>query len=301
MENLLDIVRECAVTACLAAAALTADILLAQTDITAIKVMSFNIRFGTAEDGENRWQRRQELVAETIRVFDPDLLGLQEALAFQGDFLKQQFPEYDFFGRGRELDPQGGEFCAVMYRRDRFEQRDGGHFWLSETPHEPGSLGWDAELPRMVTWVALRDRTAGTEFVFANTHYDHVGEQARVHSSRVIQQWLRGHAGRPVVLCGDFNCPVDSPPYQTLTGKVTGKTPDSHRPLLDSYRVIHRQATADEGTFGGWTGQRGGNRIDWILHTEDFVTLNAAIDYHQDGKRFPSDHYPVRAVIRVRK
>jgi endonuclease/exonuclease/phosphatase family metal-dependent hydrolase len=261
----------------------------------AVKVMSFNIRYGTAADGVNHWDRRQELVAEAIQLFNPDLLGVQEALSFQCEFLRQRFPDYEFFGRGREADPAEGEFCAVMFRRDRFHKTDGGHFWLSKAPDQPGSRDWDATLPRMVTWVSLQDRRTGKPLVFANTHYDHEGDEARQHSSRIIRQRFARYAGIPIVLTGDFNAAVGSAPYRILLDA----DPRSERSWTDSFRVVHGQPAADDGTFGGWTGQREGARIDWIVHSGEVRTLNAAINYHQDGGRYPSDHYPVQAVLRI--
>ena len=273
---------------------LSADGLLAQDRTAPLKVMSFNIRYGRANDGENRWVKRDSLVAETIRVFGPDLLGLQEALPFQCQFLKQQFPEFDFVGRGREVKPDQGEFCAIMYRRERFEKKDEGHFWLSETPQTPGSRSWDSALPRMVTWVRLMDRDTESEFIFANTHYDHIGQQARIASSEIIRKWLAKFPQTPVVITGDFNSAIGSKPYQQL---LDGGSPELS--LVDTYRAIYPQATEREGTSSRWNGNRSGARIDWILHSKQFRTLNAAIDYHNDQGQYPSDHYPVQATLRL--
>lgn len=273
---------------------LSADGLLAQDRTAPLKVMSFNIRYGRANDGENRWVKRDSLVAETIRVFGPDLLGLQEALPFQCQFLKQQFPEFDFVGRGREVKPDQGEFCAIMYRRERFEKKDEGHFWLSETPQTPGSRSWDSALPRMVTWVRLMDRDTESEFIFANTHYDHIGQQARIASSEIIRKWLAKFPQTPIVITGDFNSAIGSKPYQQL---LDGGSPELS--LVDTYRAIYPQATEREGTSSRWNGNRSGARIDWILHSKQFSTLNAAIDYHNDRGQYASDHYPVQATLRL--
>ena len=269
--------------------------ILSQQTNAPVKVMSFNIRYGTARDGENHWSKRHQLVRETIDIFDPDLLGVQEALPFQCEYLQEHFPEYDFFGRGRQTEPNQGEFCAIFFRRSRFEKREGGHFWLSETPEQAGSRGWDAALPRMVTWVRLRDQSSGQEFVFANTHYDHRGVLARKKSSEVIRSWISSQVDVPIVLTGDFNAAVGSDPYNALLDADA----NTRSKLIDSYRSIHRQTRSDEGTFGAWTGKRDGPRIDWILTSPEFSTLNASINYHNDSARFPSDHFPVQTVIRI--
>ncbi len=154
--------------------------------------MSFNIRYGLANDGANSWEFRKERVAETIRVDGPDLLGTQEVQKFQLDFLLERLPGYAFAGVGREDGREKGEYCALFYREDRFENLGSGHFWLSATPEVPGSRSWDTSMSRMVTWVRLRDRRGGDRpFLFANTHFDHRGSQARLESARLVRRWWK--------------------------------------------------------------------------------------------------------------
>ena len=265
-----------------------------------IKVMSFNIRYGAANDGENSWKHRDYLVLETIQNFGPDLIGYQEALKFQVDFLKQNLKGYGFHGIGRDKGTEEGEYVPVMWRTDRFELVDSGHFWLSETPEVPGSVSWDSSLTRMLSWVVLRDKQAvgwRKELVFANTHFDHRGRQARLESAKLIRQRAEQIMDEmPIILTGDFNTTEELAPYAALC-KAEGF---DGKPLVDAYRVIHPEASDSERSFGAWVGRRDGKRIDWILHTDDFVTLNAAINYTQDNGRYPSDHYPVEAIVRLK-
>ena len=123
-----------------------------------VRVMSYNIRYGTANDGENHWDKRRVFLIDTIRQFDPDLLGTQETLGFQRDYLAKALPTYEVLGVGRDDGAEKGEMTALYFKRDRFEKLDGGHFWLSETPEIPASKSWDTALTRMATWVRLRDR-----------------------------------------------------------------------------------------------------------------------------------------------
>src|SRR5688572_30355099 len=132
----------------------------ARADAT-LRVMSFNIRYGTAKDGPNHWDLRRDLLVDTIRKFDPDLLGTQETLLEQAEYLAEKFPQYDWLGVGRDDAKRKGESVAIFWRKDRFEKLDAGHFWLSETPEVPGSKSWDTALTRMTTWVKLRDKKAG--------------------------------------------------------------------------------------------------------------------------------------------
>jgi len=236
-------------------------------------------------------------VAETIRVFAPDLLGLQEVLKSQADYLRQQLPGYSFHGVGREDGGTGGEYAPILYKRDRFEWQDDGHFWLSETPEIPGSVSWDSSLTRMVSWVALRDRLGDDRIIIvANTHFDHRGPAARLESARLIRQRMEGLAEPyPVILTGDFNTTEDDAPYGVLV-RAEGFT---GRKLIDTHRVIHPERSPLEASFNGWRGVREGSRIDWILHSPEFTTVNAGINYTQDRGRYPSDHYPVEAVLRL--
>ena len=89
-------------------------------DSALLKVMSFNIRYGKANDGTNSWPHRKDLVLETIKVSDPDLLGLQEVLGFQADFLKENLKGYAFHGVGREDGKEKGEYVPLMYKTSRF-------------------------------------------------------------------------------------------------------------------------------------------------------------------------------------
>jgi endonuclease/exonuclease/phosphatase family metal-dependent hydrolase len=263
-----------------------------------LRIMSFNIRYGTANDGPNHWDRRRELLVDTIRKFDPDLLGTQETLLDQAEFLAEKLPQHAWLGVGRDDAKRKRESVAIYWRKDRFEKLDGGHFWLSETPDIPGSKGWDTAITRMATWVKLRDKKSespGSSFLWLNTHFDHMGQQARVESGRLIRAWLHKNAAKlPVVVTGDFNTDAGSAPYKAL---VSG---DGDAPqLTDTYGKLHPKRGEEEATFHGFKGGRKGTRIDWILCSRPFDVLEAAIDHTKDDGRYPSDHYPVTAVLRV--
>lgn len=257
-----------------------------------LRVMSFNIRYGTADDGEDRWERRRELLFTTVEAFKPDLLGTQEVLAFQADELRKRLKGYGFVGAGRDDGKDKGEMTPIYFRADRFEKLDEGHFWLSATPEEPGSKGWDAALPRVASWVKLRDKATKREFYVFNTHFDHRGREARLESAKLLRKRLAALPGAPpVVATGDFNSGEGSEPYKALAGGTGPK-------LTDAYRAVHPARATDEGTAHGFKGGRTGARIDWVLHTEHFAATGAGIDHTSAGGRYPSDHYPVTAVLR---
>ena len=266
---------------------------------SAVRVMSFNIRYGTAKDGEDHWDKRKDFLVDTIKAYNPDLLGTQEVLADQADFLQERLPEYGFAGGGRDDGKRKGELSPVMFRKDRFELLAHGQWWLSPTPEEVGSKGWDAALPRIITWARLKDRATGTALLWFNTHWDHIGKAARVESGKLMRKLIvehRGDPNLPVIVTGDFNSTEESDQYRTLTvGDGTGLK------LLDAYREIHPQREPDEATFNGFKGTRQGMRIDWILHSPQWVAKGAAIDRTEKNGHTPSDHYPVTAELEIKK
>lgn len=255
-----------------------------------LRVMSFNIRYGTANDGKDAWPKRQDLVAGVIRDFQPDLLGTQETLPLQAEFLKSEFPEFQYVGWSRDSN-LNGEQCGILLRRERFEIVGSGQFWLSETPDEKFSKSWDSSLPRVVTWVRLKDKQSDNrEFLFANTHFDHLGKEARKQSAILVRQRLLEMAPHlPIIVTGDFNCPEGSEPWNELLRDGM---------LKDSLRQVHPVRTENEGTFHGFTGTPGEGRIDWILTSDRLRATESTIVRSSENGRFPSDHFPVTAILK---
>lgn len=266
---------------------------------TGVKVMSFNIRNSGAKDGENHWKKRSYLVAETIKMFDPDLLGVQEVLQLQAEFLQEILPDYGFHGVGRNDGMTKGEYVPVLYKKDRFEMTGSGHFWLSDTPEIVGTKSWDSSLPRMVSWVQLSDlRNNDAKLVFLNTHFDHRGRTARLESARLIRKRAEEIMGKgiPFIITGDFNTTEDKQPYAELISGSKG----NKIPIIDSFRQANPNRSPNESTSSRWVGQREGTRIDWILHSQEFTTLQSVINYTHEGERYPSDHFPVQAILRIK-
>ncbi len=263
-----------------------------------LRVMSFNIRYGTAPDGPNAWPNRRDFLVETIVAYNPDLLGTQETLADQRDFIHEHLKGYAVVSAGRDDGGDKGESAALFYRKDRFEPIDSGHFWLSESPEKPGIPGWDAQLPRVASWVKLRDRRTpnAPTILYLNTHFDHVGKTARVESSRLLRRKLAElGAGCRLVVSGDFNAVEGSEPYRALFGKSDG---GEESPLIDTFRTAHPNPGPNERTFSRFRPDPSGvGRIDWIGASRDFLVREAAIDTTSRDGRTPSDHFPVTALL----
>lgn len=262
------------------------------------RVMSFNIRYGTAKDGENHWSKRKDFLIETIEAFGPDLLGTQETLLDQRDFIASKLSGYDSFGVGRDDGKETGEMAALFYRTARFEKVAGGHFWLSQNPDTVGSKGWDAALPRIATWVKLRDRVndQAKPLLFLNTHFDHQGQQARKESAKLIRKKiLELGADCDIVITGDFNAGADSDVYRALFADEAEKA----SPVVDTFAVADPKPVGDQGTFSGFKSTAtSGPRIDWIGCSRGFHVQAAAIDRTERDGRTPSDHFPVTAILK---
>lgn len=269
----------------------TASMATAQPADSSLRAMSFNIRFDNPRDGEHAWPHRADRVASVIRFHAPDVVGLQEALRRQIDTLAAALPDYAWFGVGRDDGKDRGEFSPVFYRRDRLELLEEGTFWLSLTPEVPGSKGWDAAITRVATWACFRDRLTDQAFFFLNTHFDHVGQEARVESAALIRDRIEALAdGLPVVVTGDFNVTPDNPAYTTMAGF-----------LADARVVSETPPHGPEGTFFGFTVERDtpGRRIDFVFVSPGLRVLRAATLTDQWHGHYPSDHVPVLADVRL--
>lgn len=264
-----------------------------------LRVMSFNIRYGTAKDGENHWDNRRELVAETILREVPDLVATQESLHFQNEWLAGTLPHMTFHGAGRADGKREDEFSGIWYRRDRFTLLASGHFWLSETPDVPGSKSWDSSLPRMASWVRLHDVESNRAIVVASTHFDHQGTRARAESTRVLREQLERIAGDdPVIIGGDFNMAATHENHALLLGGS-----GSGFALVDTFDASRAgsptAADGDVATFNGFQHCITGERIDWILCSPELRVRSAEINRMIRYGRLPSDHYPVTAVVQL--
>lgn len=262
-----------------------------------LRTMSFNIRYDNPGDSVNAWPYRIRRVAGIFRLFEPDVVGVQEALKSQINGLQAEIPEYDWYGVGRDDGEDGGEFCPVFYRRERLELLEKATFWLSETPDTPGSRGWDAVCNRVVSWGKFRDKATENEFYFFNTHFDHAGPKARLESAKLLRREIGKIAGRtPVILTGDLNCRDTSVVYRTLLENPG----EESMPLLDAIARTLTPHHGPTGTFHGFTGvTEPGGRIDYVFVTPAWqVRQHAILADHWDG-RYPSDHLPVLAILRV--
>ena len=255
--------------------------------IDPLSVMSFNIRLPAESDGVDYWETRKPLAVRMLREQQPDVIGLQELVKAQADYLVRELPQYAWFGRGREADG-GGEHMGVFYRKDRLKVIESGDFWLSDTPDVAGSITWGHPHPRMVTWALFGQRSDGRRFYLFNTHlpYRDEDEAARLKGAQAIARHLATLPDDvPVVLTGDFNTTPDSDAHAVLAGT-----------LQDAWTTAPRVEGID-ATFHGFTG-KADRRIDWIFvrgaQLESITSVTTRWNH-----RYPSDHFPLVATLRL--
>jgi endonuclease/exonuclease/phosphatase family metal-dependent hydrolase len=256
-----------------------------------LKVMSFNIRYNNPSDNEYSWANRKEMVFEVLQKFNPGIIGFQEALKGQVDQIQEYLTGYKYTGVGRDDGKTAGEFAVVFYDSLRFEKKGGSTFWLSETPDVPGSKSWGSACNRIVTWVRLLDKKENRFLVVFNTHFDHISEQARLESARLLSTRIQQIAGQEtVILTGDFNSTDTSAAYFLLTSQ------NSHSAMLDTRKLAEKNATGPPYTFIGFPFHPAKDEIiDFIFisgNSDLKVIENRIIDFNQNG-RYPSDHLPV--------
>ncbi|MGH7495620.1 MAG: endonuclease/exonuclease/phosphatase family protein [bacterium] len=263
-----------------------------------LNVMSFNIRYGNPGDGENAWPHRKDLVAHTIQFHQADLIGLQEALKSQLDELSTLLPEYKWLGQGRDDGGEKGEYSAILYRNDRFDLLQSGTFWLSATPEQPGSIGWDAAITRIVTWAKFEDKRSNKAFYHFNTHFDHVGERARLESAKLLLERIQGLIpSTGVIVTGDFNATDTSLAYQALAGGPLRKTPTQQALLFDTRQESKLPHYGPAYTFHGFGRATERTRIDYVFVSRQFKALRHAAIAEPCEERYASDHLPVMAEI----
>jgi endonuclease/exonuclease/phosphatase family metal-dependent hydrolase len=263
-----------------------------------IRLMTFNILVDKRTDAPFSWESRRKQIVNLLKYYNPDIFCIQEALEHQKTYLQDFFPDYECYGVGRNDGKADGEQVPIFHRKEMFKLKAEGHFWLSETPHVAGSIGWDAKRSRTVVWKQLLHEASDQCLLIANTHYDHKGMQANINSAGIIDSELaQVYANSPAFLCGDFNSDEQSPAYKQIlslgfkdaaAGEEVlcyGLPFTYHRFMMDEYKTNlaplqqehDRIFRAIDHVF-----QRGGIRILRYGNLSD-----------NELDIYPSDHFPV--------
>ena len=260
--------------------------------MSTIHVFSFNILTDMCtRTGGTSFAERSKLFPEHFLDKEPDLIGFQETQPPQRQWLMDNLTGFEVCGVGRNSDLLG-ESNVVAYRRDRFDLVQLETFWLSDTPHRPGSrFSTDqSDCPRICTCTVLRDRESGRAFRHYNTYLDHVGKFAQAQGISLILNRIAADYDAwplPVILTGDFNVTPDSMVYKSVVS-FSG----CGSPLKD--------VTSDVGpTFHGFRNDWAGSKIDYVFTTLPCDTSRSStVTDKVDGLTL-SDHYPVGAYVEL--
>lgn len=259
-----------------------------------IRVLQFNIRYMNTSDGDNIWANRRQDVMTFVHDLHADVFGLQEAVYAQVQQFQASMKEYALVGEGRD-GGTSGEWNPVFYLKAKYELVRSGTFWLSSTPEVMGSNTWGAACRRIMTWVVLKNKESGQEFLYANTHFDHVSTSAQEKSSHLVKEKLMEYAsGLPIIVTGDFNCTPTSKPYSMMLSR------DEFFPMQEAWQHA-RNRQGNEGTFHsfGRIAVENRSRIDFIFLTPDIRCLRCVTDDETSHPRLLSDHVPVYADLEL--
>jgi endonuclease/exonuclease/phosphatase family metal-dependent hydrolase len=258
-----------------------------------VKVMSFNIRLDVTSDGENRWDARKDRVAGLVNYYEPDFLGAQEVMQHQLNYMLEKTNRYSFIGVGRDDGNTKGEYSCIFYRRDKYKLMEQSTFWLSPTPDRV-SKGWDAAIVRVCTYGLFRSKKTKQYFWVFNTHFDHIGEQARLESAKLIFSKIQSvnKKNYPVIVTGDFNSKPDAAPAQYMMAN------------MNDARNISELRYGNADTWNGFKfHEKPEGCIDYIFTAKDkrisvlkFATITDSYDM-----KYPSDHFPIMATINIKK
>ena len=254
-----------------------------------LNVMTFNIRYNNAGDSLNSWTYRKDIAASQVTFFNVDILGVQEALYDQMLDLQQRLPNYKYKGVGRTDGKTKGEYSAIFYNTATLAFLNGSTFWLSQTPDSAGITGWDAALPRIVTWCMFEDKINHKKFFAFNTHFDHIGKVARAESAKLLLNKVKEIAGNyPAVITGDFNARDEDEPIKIIVDK------NNPNHFTDSKFTSLAPHYGPDGTFNAFTNKEVDNKaIDHIFIKNNIKVLKHATISESWNGRFSSDHFPV--------
>ena len=256
-----------------------------------VKVLSYNIRLDVASDAVNRWDNRKEILTTQVIKLSPDFMGVQEALPQQMDYLDISLKGYDYIGVGRDDGKREGEFSAIFYDTNKYKVLEQSTFWLSETPDKV-SFGWDAACRRVCTYGLFENLKTKQKIWIFNTHFDHLGDVARLNSAKLIMQKIKelNKDNLPFVLTGDFNLEDNSESIKLIASQ------------LNDSKTAAKKTSGPIATFNGFkVNEPATKRIDYIFVPKSIMITEYKVIEELKDNRYPSDHFPVYVELKVEK
>ena len=251
-----------------------------------IAAVTFNCAapWGSVLDGTSSSARVKRFAAY-MNAVSPDIIGTQEMNGDWMEKLEELMPAYESYGvkRGGDDSEKKSEMNSVFWRSDRFEKKDCGTFWLSETPQEESRYD-GAGCNRVCTWVLLEDRNGG-EVLFMNTHLDNVSEEAQAFGAGVIldelSKLLNAHPQAQAILTGDFN-------------QTRGMSAHSAVSAVPNDSLSAAENGEITGTYQEWGKQDNTEPIDFIFSSSGLEAAEYEV-LSDISCGYVSDHYGVYA------
>lgn len=128
-----------------------------------------------------------------------------------------------------------------------------------------------------------------------NTHY-HWDEPYMTNTSNLImKKWREIAVDLPSILMGDFNLSPASKTHKLFVAEIDSSSFRGN--FIDPWIALHK-SELNAGTFNDFKGDKNGDRIDWILVTSPFKIKDIQIIHDSFDNRYPSDHFPVLAILK---
>ncbi|WP_456379187.1 endonuclease/exonuclease/phosphatase family protein [Lutibacter sp.] len=251
------------------------------------KIISYNIRYANTSDKENNWDNRKNKIVKLLKDYNPAIFGIQEGLKNQVNYINSSLTSYKYIGVGRDGTDKG-EFSAIFYDTSKFNLKESGTFWLSETP-DTVSIGWDANLKRICTYGFFEIKTTKEKIAVFNTHFDHIGKTARENSATLILAKINqlNTNNYPVILMGDFNVTPKEKPIQILKTYLNEASEISETTLI-----------GPKGTFNGFSSNRVTKKIDYFFTKNVKILSNTHINDLLNNSKHISDHLPIMITLK---
>lgn len=248
-------------------------------------VMTYNIRLNVKSDGENWWENRKDKVAALMNYYEADFIGAQEVQHEQLEYLLKALPHYSSVGVGRDDGKTAGEYSCILYNNKKYKPVQQSTFWLSQTPDKV-SMGWNAVCNRVCTYGLFEHIKTKKKLWVFNTHFDHVGDTARIESAKLIMERIKELTAKqnyPVVFTGDFNSQPSDAPVQYISKHLNNTR------MISAMAPYGPAATWNAFKFGevpkGW--------IDHVFVSKSISVQKYAVLTDSYDKKYPSDHFPV--------
>lgn len=254
--------------------------------------MTFNLRCDFILDFNNRWNQRKDMILHIINNYDCDIIGTQEATNNMFNDINENINGFNIIGI-----PRTKKF--FIERNDiliskKYEIKENKTFWLSDNPEKIGSSKWYSLFPRICTTAVVEIQNK-KKIRICNSHLDCFLPQAREYGLKKLMEFIENEQRReelPIILMGDFNA---TPSSKVIKGLSNSRVCNKR---LVAVQDVNKELY-NKATMGKFKGKETGIHIDYIFVSEDIEIIDAQIIKYNVNGKYPSDHYPLMAEIKI--